>query len=168
MESATCLSFHFQRWLCYCKTRVKNLLSQQIHFLQEREGEQQSYIHLQPNLPLVITSALARADILPAKKITGTTTQSVLLLHSLFSASFMQKAFCKQRVVALTELQTNNLKLSTDSNFKIEIPGHQLPDTAAGQAVLPLSTEPRAPLPLLMSQCAVGEPYKAINATNFS
>lgn len=85
------------------------LLSQQIHFLQRRRREQ-SYIHLQPNLSLVITSALARPDILPAKNIIRTTTQRILLLNSLFSASCTGKAFCKQHVGALTELNTNNPK----------------------------------------------------------
>lgn len=99
------------------------LLSQQIHFLQEKGGEQQSYIHLQPNHSLVITSALARADILPAKKIIGTATQSVLLLHSLFSASFMQKAFCKQCVGALTEVKTNNLNFPLTAILRLKFLG---------------------------------------------
>lgn len=85
------------------------LLSQQIHFLQRRRRQQHSYIHLQPNLSLVITSALARPDILPATNITRITTQRILLLNSLFSASSMGKAFCKQKTAgALTELNTNN------------------------------------------------------------
>lgn len=74
------------------------LLSQQIHFLQRRKREQQSYIQLQPNLSLAITSALARPDILPAMNIIRTMTQRILLLSSLFSASCTGKAFCKQHV----------------------------------------------------------------------
>lgn len=143
------------------------LLSQQIHFLQKRGREQQSYTHLQPNLPLVIASALARADILPAKNITRTTTWRTLLLNSLFSASFTGRAFYKQRVGALTELNTNNLNFSIDTNFKIKIPERQLPDTDVGQAVLPLPTESRAPSPLPASLPAAQEPRKAVNAASF-
>lgn len=96
------------------------LLSQQIHFLQRRRREQQSYTHLQPNLSLVISFALARPDILPAMNIIRTMTQRILLLSSLFSASCMGKAFCKQHVEALAELNTNNPKFSLTPALRLE------------------------------------------------
>lgn len=103
-----------------CSSSVM-LLSQQIHFLQKRVREQQSYKHLQPNLPLVITSALARADILPAKNVTRTTTWRILLLNSLFSASVVGKVFCKQRVGALTEWNTNNLNFPVTPVLRLKL-----------------------------------------------
>lgn len=96
------------------------LLSQQIHFLQRRRREQQHYIYLQPNLSLVITSALARLDILPAMNIIRTMIQRILLLSSLFSASCMGKAFCKQHVGALTELNTNNPKFPLTPTLRLK------------------------------------------------
>lgn len=95
------------------------LLPQQIHFLQRRRREQ-SYIHLQPNLSLVITSALATPDILPAKNIFRTTTQRILLFNSLFSASRTGKAFCNEHAGALTELNKNSLKFPLAPILRLE------------------------------------------------
>lgn len=120
------------------------LLSQQIHLLQKRGGEQQSCILLQPNPPLVITCALARADILPAKNIIRTRTWKILLLHNLFTGSFMGKAFCKQHVGTVTELNTNNLSFALTPILRLEfLSASSQPCLLAGQTShFPLSPEP--------------------------
>lgn len=150
-QSSACLSLPFQGWLCYCKNTCKAsysssvmLLSQQIHFLQKRGREQQSYIHLQPNLPLVITSAIARADILPPKNIIRPMTWRILTLNSLFSAIFTGRAFYKQHVGALTELNTNNLNFPLIPILRLKfLSASSLTEMLAGQSCCsPLSPEP--------------------------
>lgn len=167
-----CLSLHCQGWLCYCKNTRKEsysssvmLLSQQIHFLRKRGREQQSYIHLQPNLPLVITSALARADILPAKNIIRATTWRILLLNSLFSASFTGRAFYKQHVGALAELNTNNLNFPLTPILRLKfLSASSLTGMLARQS----SRFPPSPAPLrrYLRPCVQSKsPAEAINAT---
>lgn len=147
------------------KSSSAMLLSQQIHFLQRRRREQQSYIHLQPNLSLAITSALARPDILPAMNIIRTMTQRILLLSSLFSASCTGKAFCKQHVGALTELNTNNPKFPLTPTLRLKFQSAScLTQMLARQFFhFPPSSE------LLCCSIPVcsREPCKAINATSF-
>lgn len=165
LQSSACPSLHFQGWLCYCKNMCKGscrssvmLLSQQIHLLQKRGGEQQSYIHLQPNLPLVITCALARADTLPAKNVIRTTTGRILLLNSLFSASFTGRASCKQWVGVLRELNTSNPNFASSPVFRLKFPRARQPSC---------SHISRETLPLPTALHTAKEPCKATSTTSF-